>query len=94
MKRNDYEYDHRRYLANREARLEARRIYYYTYTKNGLRKPRKKRDDELRRAKQREYYWQHREEILAKQRKYYAENRDKILDRRSEHGFDKYVMRV
>ena len=93
MKRNDYEYDHARYLANREARIEAQRIYRRDYQKKGLRKPRKPRDDESRRAKQREYYWKHRDEILEKQRAYYAANRDRIQNRRTEHGFDKYAMK-
>ena len=64
------EYDHERYMANREARIEAQLIYNRKYLNKGLRKPRKPRDPSRRKARDHERYLEKRDEILAKQKIY------------------------
>lgn len=82
------EYDHNRYMANRDARIEAQRAYYRDYESKGLKKPRKPYPHR-RKERQREYYLENREAILEKQRIYRETHKAEIRDRRRKRNFEK-----
>lgn len=83
------EYDHSRYMANREARLEAQLIYNREYLNKGLRKPRKPRDPSRRKARDHERYLEKRDEILAKQKIYRETHKAEIRERRRKRNFER-----
>lgn len=83
------EYDHRRYMANREARILAQREYYQAYSKHGLRKPRKARDRNSRKERDRQRYLEKREEILAYQKQYRETHKAEIRERRRKRNFER-----
>ena len=83
------EYDHNRYMANREARIEAQQAYERDYRSKGLRKPRKKRDPNRRKARDHERYLEKREEILAKQKAYRETHKDEIRERRRKRNYER-----
>ena len=83
------EYDHNRYIANREARIEAQRDYYQTYSKQGLRKPRKARDRNRRKEREHKRYLEKREEILAYQKQYRETHKAEIRERRRKRNFER-----
>lgn len=81
------EYDHNLYMANREARIEAQQAYERDYRSKGLRKPRKKRDPNRRKARDHERYLRQRDERLERQQAYYQANRETILS----HAKNRYL---
>lgn len=87
------EYDHNRYMDNREARIEAQQAYERDYRSKGIRKPRKKRDPNRRKARDHERYLEKRDEILAYQKQYRETHREQIKERqkrwRSEQTVNK-----
>ena len=83
------EYDHNRYMANREARIEAQQAYERDYRSKGLRKPRKKRDPNRRKARDHERYMEKRDEILAKQKIYREMHKAEIRERRRKRNFER-----
>ena len=83
------EYDHNRYMANREARIEAQQAYERDYRSKGLRKPRKKRDPNRRKARDHERYLEKRDEILAKQKIYREMHKAEIRERRRKRNFER-----
>lgn len=83
------EYDHNRYMANREARIEAQRAYYRDYESKGLRKPRNTRDPNRRKKRDHERYMENREEILAKQKAYRETHKDEIRERRRKRNYER-----
>lgn len=82
-------YDHNRYMANREARIEAQRAYYLDYESKGLRKPRNPRDPNHRKKRDHERYMENREEILAKQKAYRETHKDEIRERRRKRNYER-----
>ena len=88
------EYDHNRYMANREARMEAQRVYYRTYESKGLRKPRKTRDPNRRKARDHERYLEKRDEILAKQKIYRETHREEIRERHKRWRMERTVKKL
>lgn len=83
------EYDHNRYIAHREARIEAHRAYYRDYVSKGLRKPRKPRDPMRRKKRDHERYIENREKILAKQKAYRETHKDEIRERRRKRNYER-----
>ena len=83
------EYDHNRYMANREARIDAQQAYERDYRSKGLRKPRKKRDPNRRKARDHERYLEKRDEILAKQKIYRETHKAEIRERRRKREFER-----
>ena len=83
------EYDHNRYMANREARIEAQQAYERDYRSKGLRKPRKKRDPNRRKARDHERYLEKRDEILAKQKIYRETHKAEIRERRRKRNYER-----
>ena len=83
------EYDHNRYMANREARIEAQQAYERDYRSKGIRKPRKKRDPNRRKARDHERYLEKRDEILAKQKIYRETHKAEIRERRRKRNFER-----
>lgn len=81
------EYDHNRYMANREAILLRQREYDREYRRKGLRKPRKAATP--RSIRDHERYLEKREEILAKQKIYRDTHKDEIRERRRKRYFEK-----
>jgi len=73
-------YDHNRYMANREFRIQQSQEYQRDYYKKGLRKPRPKRQPRAKRDHER--YLEKREEILAKQKIYRETHKEQIKARR------------
>ena len=88
------EYDHKRYMANREARLEAQREYIRDYKQKGLRKPRKKRDPNRRKARDHERYLEKRDEILAYQKRYRETHREEIKERQKRWRMERTVKKL
>ena len=85
---NRREYDHQRYMANREARLAQQREYYQEYVLQGLRKPRKGRQPRNR-DRDHQRYLEKREEILAKQAIYRETHKEEIRERRRKRNFER-----
>ena len=83
------EYDHNRDMANREDRIEAQQAYERDYRSKGLRKPRKKRDPNRRKARDHERYLEKRDEILAKQKIYRETHKAEIRERRRKREFER-----
>ena len=81
------EYDHQRYMANRESRLAQQNEYNDIYRKNGLKKPRRPRTP--RKYRDHERYLEKREEILAKQKIYRETHKDEIRERRRKRNFER-----
>lgn len=81
------EYDHNRYMANRDARIEANRVYRKEYLYKGLRKPRKQRQP--RSIRDHERYMENREKILAKQKAYRETHKDEIRERRRKRNYER-----
>lgn len=86
---NQQEYDHNRYMANREARIKAQRAYYRDYESKGLRKPRNPRDPNRRKKRDHERYMENREKILAKQKAYRETHKDEIRERRRKRNYER-----
>lgn len=76
------EYDHNRYMANREAILLRQREYDREYRRKGLRKPRKAATP--RSIRDHERYMENREAILEHQRQYRDSDRDAYNARHRE----------
>lgn len=72
-------YDHLRYMAHREERLEAMKAYRRDYAYKGLKKPRKPGN---RKAQQHDYYMRNRDRILARQKEYRETHKEKLKMRR------------
>ena len=83
------EYDHNRYMANREARIAYQRAYYREYESKGLRKPINPRDPNRRKKRDHERYMENREEILAKQKAYRETHKDEIRERRRKRNYER-----
>ena len=87
-----YEYDHKRYIEQREARLEAAKIYYQEYQKKGLRKPRRsptpEERKERRRQKQHERYMMKHDEICAQQKAFREANKEIFKEKRRRRNFE------
>lgn len=88
------EYDHNRYMAKREARLEDQRAYTQDYKKKGLRKPRKKRDPNRRKQRDHERYMENREKILAYQKQYRETHREEIRERQKRWRMERTVKKL
>ena len=76
------EYDHKRYLANRDAILQRQREYDREYRRKGLRKPRKAATP--RSIRDHERYMENREAILEHQRQYRESDREAYNARHRE----------
>lgn len=72
-------YDHLRYMAHREERLEAMKAYRRDYANKGLKKPRTKGN---RKAQQHDYYIRNRDRILALQKIYRQTHREELKQKR------------
>ena len=81
------EYDHNRYMANREARRKQQREYYREDRKKGLSKPRSGRHE--RSTRDHERYLEKREEILAKQKIYRDTHKEEIRERRRRRNYER-----
>jgi len=90
----DPQRDHERYMANREARIEAQRIYHRDYGSKGLRKPRKPRDPNRRKARDHERYMENREKILAYQKEYRETHREEIRERHKRWRMERTVKKI
>ena len=88
------ERDHNRYMADREARIEAQRVYYRNYESKGLRKPRKPRDPNRRKARDHERYMENRDDILAKQKIYRETHREEIRERHKRWRMERTVKKI
>lgn len=88
------ERDHNRYMADREARIEAQREYYRAYGSKGLRKPRKPRDPNRRKARDHERYMENRDDILAKQKIYRETHREEIRERHKRWRMERTVKKL
>ena len=83
------EYDHNRYMANRDAIRERRREYYWNYTKKGLKKPRQRTPRSIR---DHERYIENRDKILAQQKVYRDTHKQEIKYRRRQRNYEKFIM--
>jgi hypothetical protein len=79
------QYDHERYMRNREKRLVQVNEYNREYRSKGLRKPRKPRQP--RSIRDHERYMEKRDEILAKQKQYRETHKEEIKERRRRRNF-------
>ena len=86
------EYDHKRYLANRDAILQQQREYDMDYRAKGLRKPRKAAKP--RSIRDHERYLENRERILAQQKQYRETHRDEIRERHRRWRHERTVKKL
>ena len=87
------EYDHNRYMGDREARIHQSMVYRRDYASKGLRKPRTSKTPEERKARRKymehQRYLRNREDILAKQKVYRETHKEQIRERRRKRDFER-----
>ena len=86
------EYDHNRYMANRDAILRRQLEYDREYRAKGLRKPRKQAKP--RSIRDHERYLEKRDEILAYQKRYRETHREEIRERQKRWRMERTVKKL